>query len=79
MGDSVTEMDKRGQEPADEQQPVLRAGAHGPLPRSSGKPCLVTLLSQRVDPLDEFNNTPVVRPVIRRLLMIIAGVEFTTA
>ncbi|MDX3427306.1 hypothetical protein PV440_42585, partial [Streptomyces sp. ME02-6985-2c] len=52
----MTKMDERGQEPVDEHQPVLRAGAHGPLPRSSGKFRLVTLLPQRTDLLDEFSN-----------------------
>jgi hypothetical protein len=56
MGDPVTKMDERGQEAVDEHEPVLRARAHSPLPRSSGKPRLVTLLPQRADLLDEFSN-----------------------
>lgn len=56
MGDPVTKMDERGQEAVDEHEPVLRSCAHSPLPRSSGKPRLVTLLPQRADPLDEFGN-----------------------
>ncbi|WP_238696689.1 hypothetical protein, partial [Streptomyces sp. E5N298] len=52
----MTKMDERGQEPVDEYQPVLRAGAHRPLTRSSGKPRLVTLLPQRADLLDEFSD-----------------------
>lgn len=49
-------MDERGQEPVEEDQPVLHAGAHGPLPHASGKPRLVTLLRQRADLIDEFSN-----------------------
>ncbi|WP_236054669.1 hypothetical protein, partial [Streptomyces musisoli] len=36
-------------QPADEHQPVLRAGAHGPLAWTSGKPCLVTAMPQRAE------------------------------
>ncbi|WP_312007834.1 hypothetical protein [Streptomyces sp. B1866] len=43
----MTEVDEGGQESVDEHQPVLRAGAHGPLPRSAGKSGLVTLMPQR--------------------------------
>lgn len=56
MGDPMTKMDERGQEPVDEHRPVLRAGAHRPLPRPSSKPRLVTLLPQRADLLDEFSD-----------------------
>lgn len=56
MGDPVTEMDQRGQQPVDEHQPLLRAGAHRPLPRASGKPRLMTLMPQRPALLDEFSN-----------------------
>ncbi len=44
MGDPVTEMDERGQEPVDEHQPVPRAGAHTPLPRPGRQLRLVTLM-----------------------------------
>ncbi|CAL9324133.1 hypothetical protein SUDANB66_06494 (plasmid) [Streptomyces sp. SudanB66_2053] len=56
MGDPVPKVDKHGQQPVDEPQPVLCAGAHGPLPRSGGKPRLVTLLPQGAALLDEFNK-----------------------
>jgi hypothetical protein len=56
VGDPVPKVDERGQQPVDEHQPVLCAGAHGPPPRSGGKPRPVTLLLQRADLLDEFSN-----------------------
>ncbi|GGS56108.1 hypothetical protein GCM10010253_33170 [Streptomyces badius] len=56
MGDPVTKMDERGQQPIDKHQPVLCAGAHGPLPWPGGEPGLVTLLPQRADLFDEFSN-----------------------
>ncbi|MCX5063564.1 MULTISPECIES: hypothetical protein [unclassified Streptomyces] len=52
----MTEMDEGGQEPADEHQPVLRAGAHGLLPRPGDKPGLVKLLPQRADFGEEFTD-----------------------
>ncbi|MFI8917392.1 hypothetical protein ACIGW4_38145, partial [Streptomyces sp. NPDC053513] len=52
----MTEMDEGGQKPVDEHQPVLRTGAHGPLPRPGGKRGLVTLMPQRADLGDEFSN-----------------------
>lgn len=56
VGAPVTKMDERGQQPIDKHQPVLCAGAHGPLPWPGGEPGLVTLLSQRAYLLDEFSN-----------------------
>jgi hypothetical protein len=56
MGDPVTKMDERGQQPVYGHQPVLRAGAHGPPSRPGGKPRLVTLLPQRPDLVDEFSD-----------------------
>jgi hypothetical protein len=52
----MTKIDERDQEPVDEHQPVFRAGAHGPLPRPSGKLRPVTLLPQWAGLTDEFSN-----------------------
>ncbi|MFK4123215.1 hypothetical protein [Streptomyces longwoodensis] len=52
----MTKMDECGQQSVDKHQPVLCAGAHGPLARPGGEPRLVTLLPQRADLLDEFSN-----------------------
>lgn len=55
VGDPVTKMDERGQQPID--TPAgLCAGAHGPLPWPGGEPGLVTLLPQRADLHYEFSN-----------------------
>jgi hypothetical protein len=40
-------MDKRGQQPVDEHQPVLRAGAQGPFPWPGREPGLVPFVPQR--------------------------------
>ncbi len=56
MRDAVTEMDERGQEPIDEHQPVLRAGAYGPLPRPGHQSGLVPLMPQRSYVGYEFGN-----------------------
>ncbi len=56
MSSPVTEVDEGGQESVDEHQPVLRAGTHGPLPRSTGKSGLVTLMPQRAYLGHEFGD-----------------------
>ncbi|MFF9340762.1 MULTISPECIES: hypothetical protein [unclassified Streptomyces] len=40
MSDPVTKMAEDGQEPVDEHRPVLRTGAHRPLPLPAGTPDL---------------------------------------
>lgn len=47
VGGPMAEMDEGSQESVDEHQPVLCAGAHGPLPLPGGKFGLVALLPQR--------------------------------
>ncbi|WP_256337805.1 hypothetical protein, partial [Streptomyces fradiae] len=49
-------MDESGQEPVDEDEPVLRAGAHGPLPRPGRKPGLVPFTPQRAQFGHEFSD-----------------------
>jgi hypothetical protein len=56
MRGGVTEVDEGGQEPVDEDQPVLRAGAHSTLPRPGGEPGLVPLMPQRTQLCDEFSD-----------------------
>jgi hypothetical protein len=45
-----------GQEPVDEDEPVLRAGAHGPLPRPGRKPGLTPFMPQRHQLGHEFST-----------------------
>lgn len=49
-------MDERGQEPVNEDQPVLRAGAHSPLPWPGGKLGLVPRMPQRANLGNEFGD-----------------------
>ena len=74
----VTRMDERGQEQADEHQPVLRAGGYGPLPRSSGS--LAWRRSCHNGPISSISSavTPAVSPVIRQMLVITTLVELPT-
>jgi hypothetical protein len=53
---AVSEMHEGGQEPVDEDQPVLRAGAHGPFPRPGRKPGLVSFMPQRAQLINEFSD-----------------------
>ncbi|MGV9248977.1 hypothetical protein [Streptomyces sp. NPDC003710] len=43
----MAEVHERGQEPVDEDQPVLRTGAHGPLPWPGCEHGLVPFMPQR--------------------------------
>jgi hypothetical protein len=56
MSDSVAEVHEGGQEPVDEDQPVLRPRAYSPLPRPGGKPGLVPFMPQRAQLKREFSN-----------------------
>jgi hypothetical protein len=56
VGGPVAEMGEGGQEPVDEDRPVLRVGAHGTPPRPAGEPGVLALLPQRADCGDEFGN-----------------------
>ncbi|MGV9553082.1 hypothetical protein [Streptomyces ardesiacus] len=56
MSDSVAEVHEGGQEPVDEDQPVLRTGTDSPLPWPGGKPGLVLFMPQRAKLSHEFSN-----------------------
>lgn len=56
MCGTVAEVDEGSQEPVDEHEQVLRTGAHRALPRQGGKPGLMTLVSQRTYPGNEFSD-----------------------
>jgi hypothetical protein len=52
----MSEVHGGGQEPVDEDQWVLRAGAHGPLPLPGHEPVPVAFMPQRAYLGDEFSN-----------------------
>lgn len=52
----VPEVHEGGQEPVGEDQPVLRPGAHSPLPQSRREPGLVAFMSQRAHFSAEFSD-----------------------
>ncbi|MBB4795278.1 hypothetical protein BJY54_005890 [Streptomyces nodosus] len=56
MRGRVSEVHEGGQEPVDENQPVLRTGAHGPLPRPGRKPGLVPFMPQRTYLSHQFSD-----------------------
>jgi hypothetical protein len=56
VGDPVSEVHEGGQEPVDEDQPVLRAGTDRPLPRPGCKPGPVPFMPQRTKLSHEFSN-----------------------
>ncbi|GGQ33118.1 hypothetical protein GCM10010266_65380 [Streptomyces griseomycini] len=56
MRDSVSEVYEGGQEPVDEDQPVLRAGTDRPLPEPGGKPGLMPFVPQRTCPGSGFSD-----------------------
>ncbi len=56
MSDPVTEVHEGGQEPVDEDQPVLRASAYGPLPLPGRKPGLMPFMPQRTQLGHEFSD-----------------------
>ncbi len=56
MSNPVTKVNKGGQQPVDEHQLVLRAGAHSTLPRPGGKPGPVTLMPRRTYLGNELSN-----------------------
>ncbi|MFC9605330.1 hypothetical protein ACFTTN_17915 [Streptomyces niveus] len=74
----MTEMDGSGQQPPARDQPVLRAGVHGPLPLPVDKSGLVTLMPQRADVGNEFSDHIGRKAVIRRSLMPSGRVDFPT-
>lgn len=53
---TMAEMHERGQEPVDEHQPVLPAGAHGPLPRPGHELGVVPFMPQRAHLGSEFSD-----------------------
>jgi hypothetical protein len=56
MRGGVMEVDEGGQEPVDEDQPVLHVGASRPFPRPGGKPALVPFMPQRAQLSYEFSD-----------------------
>ncbi len=78
MRGGVTEMHERGQETVDEHQPVLRAGAHCPLPWPGRELGLVPLVPQRSYLGNEFSNHSSREARILLLLMIAARDAFPT-
>ncbi|MFF8430580.1 hypothetical protein ACF07Y_36665 [Streptomyces sp. NPDC016566] len=56
MSSPVAEMNERDEQSVNEPQPVLRAGAHDPLPRPGRKPRLVPLMPQRAELRDKFSD-----------------------
>ncbi|MGC0407479.1 hypothetical protein [Streptomyces ambofaciens] len=56
MGDPVSEVHEGGQEPVDEDEPVLGPGTDRPLPRPGRKPGLVLFMPQRAELRHEFSD-----------------------
>ncbi len=54
--DAVPQVNEGGQQPVDEDQPVLRTGPDRPAPRALRKQGLVPLVPQRADRSDEFSK-----------------------
>lgn len=56
MSGAVAQIHQRGQQPVDEDEPVLRPGSHRPPPRPSREPSVMLLVPQRPYLGDEFSD-----------------------